>query len=877
MTIARRLLLLVAVPLLILGGLGLFIHRQLESIETRTRFVAESQIGSLAALGNITRSFTEMRVNVRNALLTDDPAELARARAAFDEDRAEVERLLRHYADTLVTDDRDRRLLNEYRDSSAAWATGAEEVFSLAAAGRRGEADALLNGPLMEISLRLSKVSKEWIAYNEGLATSSGEAAVSTIEESRRNLLLAIAAALLLAAALGILTFRRIARPIHALDNRVRTIAGGDYAQAVPSTESTDEIGGLARSIEVLKQGAASMEEQRWVKTSAATLTGALQGAASLAEFGERFLSGLVPMLGGGVAGFYLAESEPERLRRIAGYGLAKIDGAGEGVAPGEGLVGQCARDRAPVALTDVPAGFLPISSGLGRSAPSRVAAWPLISQGALLGVVELASFRALNSAEQALLEELLPVASMSLAILQRNLATQSLLARTQEQAEELSEQKESLRHQHFLADSALDLTKSGYWHVPLDGSGWYNSSERAARIFGDLPSPGHRYTLDHWAAHVREGDEAAAIVTAENFAAAVAGTIPVYDAVYAYKRPIDGRVVWIHALGHVVKDDGGKPSDMYGVTQDITDFKLLETELIEARDIAEAASRAKADFLANMSHEIRTPMNAVLGLTRLALKTDLSPKQRDYLNKVHISAQSLLGIINDILDFSKIEAGKLDMERIPFDLESVLDNLATLVTVKAQEKEGIEVLFRRSAEVPSRADRRPAPARTGAGQPGEQRDQVHRPGRDRGVDRARSPRRVHHRGRVRRARHRHRHDRGAAGAAVHLLQPGRQLDHPQVRRHRAGAVDQQAAGGDDGRIDPRGEHAGRRQHVPLHRGFRHRPGRRRVATAAAARPPGAEDVGGRRQLELARDSRGNAGVVLVRGHAGGLRPGSAR
>ena len=135
---------------------------------------------------------------------------------------------------------------------------------------------------------------------------------------------------------------------------------------------------------------------------------------------------------------------------------------------------------------------------------------------------------------------------------------------------------EEEIRHQNFMADGALDLTKAGYWHVPLDGSGWYNSSERAVRIFGDLPSPGHRYRLDEWAAHVQEGDEAAAKVTMENFAAAVAGTVPVYDAIYAYKRPVDGRVVWIHALGRVVKDENGKPADMYGVTQDITDFKRL-------------------------------------------------------------------------------------------------------------------------------------------------------------------------------------------------------------------------------------------------------------------------------------------------------------
>ena len=113
-----------------------------------------------------------------------------------------------------------------------------------------------------------------------------------------------------------------------------------------------------------------------------------------------------------------------------------------------------------------------------------------------------------------------------------------------------------------------------------------------------------------------------------------------------------------------------------------------------QAQEAAEAASKAKGDFLANMSHEIRTPMNAILGMAHLALKTELSPKQSDYLQKIKTAGNSLLGIINDILDFSKIEAGKLEMEAVPFNLEAVMDNLASLITVKAHEKEGIEVLF---------------------------------------------------------------------------------------------------------------------------------------------------------------------------------------
>jgi two-component system sensor histidine kinase/response regulator len=232
----------------------------------------------------------------------------------------------------------------------------------------------------------------------------------------------------------------------------------------------------------------------------------------------------------------------------------------------------------------------------------------------------------------------------------------------------------------------SLVLKSSGFgtwtWNVPENK---VTVDERNLSHFG-LSDPDRLKTVEDFASLVHPEDREAIHRDIER--ALASGDM--YESEFRTICP-DGSVRTLGSAGKVFRDPDGRPLSVYGLNWDLTKRKQAEEEIRRAKDAAEDANRAKSEFLANMSHEIRTPLNGIIGMTDLALRTGMTPLQREYLEIARTSADSLLTVVNDILDFSKIEARRLELEEVDFSLRTVLDEATATMAARAHEK-GLEL-----------------------------------------------------------------------------------------------------------------------------------------------------------------------------------------
>jgi len=233
-----------------------------------------------------------------------------------------------------------------------------------------------------------------------------------------------------------------------------------------------------------------------------------------------------------------------------------------------------------------------------------------------------------------------------------------------------------------------------GVWELDMEDSrlDW----DDAMFAIHDVRAEEFTGQVESWKQNVVEADVAATEAALER---AIWGGEEL-DTEFRIRRS-DGTTHYIRTAGLVTRGESGEPLRMTGVNWDITDAKLAEGAIREAKEAAEAANRAKSLFLANMSHEIRTPMNAIIGLGQLVLATKLTDQQQDYMRKIQTASRSLLRLLDSVLDHSRIEAGRLEIEHLPFRIEEVIDQVSALFSRRAEEK-GIVLRLNQSAAVPT-------------------------------------------------------------------------------------------------------------------------------------------------------------------------------
>ena len=409
----------------------------------------------------------------------------------------------------------------------------------------------------------------------------------------------------------------------------------------------------------------------------------ALAESATVPEAMQRILRAMCEILSWEHASFWMVDREAQVLRAVETwhsphFELEEFDKITRASTfpPGIGLPGRVWATRQPAWIPDVTqdANF-PRALAASRVGLHGAFALPILLSTEVRGIIELFS-REIRQPDDALSRVLTSIGNQIGQVAER---------RRTEKALEESQERTRLMIQVAL-DAVITMTEDGAitgWNAEAERTfGWF-SSETIGRRLSDTIIP-----VKHRAAHEKG---------LRHFLATGEG--PVLSKrieITALHR--DGREFPVELAITPLKVGGSWAFSAF--VRDITGRKRAEAALQQAKEAAEAASCAKSEFLANMSHEIRTPMNGIIGMTELTLETQLSAEQREYLEMVKMSADSLMSLINDILDFSKIEAGKLEFERIDFSLRDNLEATVRGFRAEARRK-GLQLVCNIGSDVP--------------------------------------------------------------------------------------------------------------------------------------------------------------------------------
>ncbi len=432
---------------------------------------------------------------------------------------------------------------------------------------------------------------------------------------------------------LGLLAraFQEMVDRFRGVVGQAAAIAQGDYEVQINPRSSKDELAvALGRMTQSLRQTTAANQRQDWLKTGQAILGDTLRGDLELAAICREALEFLAKYLNVQVGGIFLLEDGA--LRLLGSYGYQQRKNLSNEFHLGEGLVGQAALEKRRILLTNVPADYVRIASGLGECVPRNIVVVPLLAGQRVMGVLELASVASLEGPAEELLELVGESIGIAIASARSRNTTQRLLEQTQQQAEKLLVQQEELQ----AANEELQ------------------TQQEELRVANEELEEQTR-TLKLSESQLQAQQEELRVTNEE----------------------LEERTKALEEQRN-------------SIAKKNTEINLARQELErKARDL-ETASKYKSEFLANMSHELRTPLNSILILSQLLSENkelNLTTKQREFARTIHTSGSDLLELINEILDLSKVESGKMELRIEELSLRELRNDLARLFEPLAREK----------------------------------------------------------------------------------------------------------------------------------------------------------------------------------------------
>ena len=689
--------------LLIIFLIGINTIVSLQKLSAEANTIYDKHLLGILHIKEADICLNHMRKNLRQMVFSENTFDKQKANKQLDKADATLQLEINEITKTVDSSENKQqlaellRLIEQYRHY-------AEQIVSLMDGDEQQKTQAkgiFLGGTFTELSDKADSLLADIAKNKEEDAYEKGQTLKKISEDNQKFSFVLMFFGSFFGGVSGFLIIRSVANSIKSLQNFIENLASNNLDLDVPYLYLSNKHGALANALGILQDSCRVLKSEHWVKENVTKISAELQKAEGLSLLSQKFLALVCPLLNVGYGVFYTYSGN--QLFLLGSYGHSKRKDLNKTFALGEGLIGKCAIEKKTITLTNITSNYININSGLGKSTPNNIIVLPILHGDVLVGVLEFATFRQFTDVEQLLLDELMPRLAMSVEILERNIRTQNLLEEAREQAVRMKEQKAELEMQQ------AELRQTEKWYtsiIEFAPMGIFVVNE-AGQIVLCNPNLEAMFGYDLGELNWKNVDELVPLsIRADHskmrakFMVENCQARPMATGLELGGVRKDGSEFPIEVgLSHLPELENGIKNVCVTV-RDITVSKQVANEMRLAKEIAEEATKMKSDFLANMSHEIRTPMNAIIGMSHLTLKTNLTTKQRDYINKIQDSGRHLLGLINDILDFSKIEAGKLTIEYSNFELDDVLNNLANLIIEKIQEKE-LELVFDIDKDVP--------------------------------------------------------------------------------------------------------------------------------------------------------------------------------